>query len=228
MGGKKTDLTGHRYGRLLAVRFEKTGKHYTNYWKCICDCGNVSTVSIAALRSGGTKSCGCLSREKIVMRRTKHGETKGPAGQKKNYHPLYGVWCSMRSRCFCETDHAFKNYGARGISVCQEWINDFLAFKNWCLFNGWRKGLQLDRVDNNGNYQPDNCRFVTPKVNCNNKRVNVMIEFNGTSRTLGEWATFLGLKYTTLRARIFDHGYSIEKALTPGLFKTNGIIIQEI
>lgn len=137
-------------------------------------------------------------------------------------HPLYGVYRNILSRCYTKLAHAYEHYGGRGIDVCIEWRTSFLSFKKWCEENGWQKGLEIDREDNNKGYSPENCRCVTRKVNANNNRRNVIIEYNNTKKSLQEWAKELNIAPATLYARIFANKHPLEKALVSGLYDTKG------
>lgn len=123
----------------------------------------------------------------------------------------------MLQRCYNPNDHSYKHYGGRGISICEEWKSNFKAFYDWAIPNGWEKALEIDREDNNGNYEPDNCRWVTPKVNSNNKRSNRFIEFKGIIKTAKEWAEEYNIPYTCFINRIGIYKWTIEKALTTKL-----------
>lgn len=126
---------------------------------------------------------------------------------------LYGVWGHMIQRCTNEHDPKYKDYGKRGISVCKEWRNDFLNFYNWAMDNGYADNLTIDRIDVNGNYEPDNCRWATPKVQANNTRRNLKYEYNGEKLTLSQWSEKTGIPYKTLHRRL-KNGWSVEKTLT--------------
>lgn len=155
--------------RLTFIRQTKTTVSKTGYKERYalfrCDCGKEKEVSIRAFKRGKTKSCGCYMRE-ICSKNGKVNSYKH--GLKK--HPIYKVWQCMKSRCYYKKHRAYKNYGGRGIQICEEWKNDVSKFYNFCIRNGWQKGLQIDRIDNNGNYEPSNCRFVTPAKNIRNSR----------------------------------------------------------
>jgi hypothetical protein len=127
------------------------------YGLFLCECGNKKTISISAVKTNHTMSCGCLKKERISNAVKTHGMSKSQ---------LYGVWSGMLQRCYYEHNNQFNNYGGRGIKVCEEWKNDFVIFYDWCIKNNWYKGLQLDRVDNNCDYNPENCRIVTHSENC--------------------------------------------------------------
>jgi hypothetical protein len=166
------------------------GIHKSGYslWNCKCDCGNFRIVTGSKLVRKVIENCGCL---KGNAQRT-HGLSKTA---------LFKVWCSMKNRCNRMKDPSFKDYGARGIKLCDEWMNDFQIFYNWCMYNGYKKGLSLDRKDNNGNYDPDNCRWVTIDIQVRNKRSNIILEFNGELLTLTDIAKKLNICDETLRNR---------------------------
>lgn len=139
--------------------------------------------------------------------------------EKKNriYHggrktKLYQIWCGMKQRCFSKSDKSYGLYGGRGITVCDEWKNNFVLFRNWSMKNGYKEGLSIDRIDNNGNYCPENCRWVTSKEQNNNKRNTIRIEYNGETKTLQEWADYLEIHPDTLYSRIFRSKLTIERA----------------
>lgn len=169
------------------------------YWLCVCDCGNLKEVNGHDLKCGKIKSCGCLYKTSHTI----HG---------KSHTAIYRAWQSMKSRCYNINNPCYKRYGGRGISMCDKWKNDFKAFYDWAISNVYKKGLQIDRIDVNGNYEPDNCRWVTPKKNSNNKRNNLYITIDDIQKTLYEWCDFYNLNYQTVWRRI-HRGWSIKKAL---------------
>jgi hypothetical protein len=149
--GRRVDINGQRFGRLIVLaRAENRGRFAA--WLCWCDCGEFKTVVGSSLRTGNTRSCGCLQRI--------HGMTNTP---------LYLVWRSMRSRCENPRTERWPRYGGRGISVCAEWRHDPKAFIDWALSHGYERGLQIDRMDNDAGYSPSNCRFVTAAENSRNR-----------------------------------------------------------
>lgn len=128
--------------------------------KCIC--GVEKKIRLTHFKDGLTRSCGCLASESVKTRSVTHGMTKK--------HPLYSVWCNIKNRCRNENVFAYKDYGGRGITICDEWSKDFKCFYDWCISNGWEKGLKIDRINNDGNYEPQNCRFVNTFENARNRR----------------------------------------------------------
>lgn len=127
----------------------------------------------------------------------------------------------MTQRCYNDHKDDFANYGARGITVCDEWLHSPITFIMWGLSHGWQKGLEIDRKDNDKEYSPDNCHFVTKKQNCRNRRVTKFIPISGVSKPLAEWAEIYGIKYITLYARIFHYGWSPERAVEDALYSSN-------
>lgn len=154
---KAVNLIGQRFGRLVAIEPTKKRSGGSVVWRCICDCGNKAWVSADHLRSGNIQSCGCLQRERVSI----HG---------LYCHPLYPIWKDMNARCYNPKCKNYKWYGARGISVCEEWQNDPTLFIKWAMDTTWEKGLTLERKDNNGNYNSENCIFVTYLEQANNTR----------------------------------------------------------
>lgn len=154
------DLIGQKFGRLTVVEFCGIKDHAAR-WKCVCDCGLVVIAKANSLRSGNTKSCGCLRREtarKQGISNTKHGESHDHRTR------LYTIWCGMRQRCSNEHREAYHFYGGKGVKICEEW-NDFLTFKRWAMENGYQDDLSIDRIDHNGDYCPENCRWITISEN---------------------------------------------------------------
>ena len=206
----KDNLTGQIFGRLTVLyqvedHICPNGRHH-DQWLCQCSCGSEPIVVIgSSLRYGEhTRSCGCLDSETKASRATKHGDS---------YTKLYGIYKSMIERCYNVNNKRYDDYGGRGIDVCCEWTDDYEEFKKWAVRTGYKNGLSIDREDNSRGYYPDNCRWVTQKVQANNTRRNRFIEFNGTSKTLAEWSDDVGIEYNTLYGR-FRRGWSAADMLT--------------
>lgn len=200
---KKTDLTGMRFGRLSVIR--DTGlrnKSGNVIWECECDCGNKLNILGTNLHRGLTKSCGCIRREKSRERMTKHGKTNTR---------LFRIWQHMLSRCYTTTDSKYYCYGARGIYVCEEWKDDFEAFYNWAINNGYSEDLSIDRIDNDKGYSPENCRWADDIIQARNKSTNRIIEYNGQKKCLSEWEEILGIRASVISKRL-KRGWSVEKA----------------
>jgi len=201
---KKKELAGQKFGRLLVLYDTSERKHREVVWHCYCDCGNEVNVTTYQLTSGHTKSCGCYQKERVAEANTTHGMTD---------HPTHYVWVAMLQRCENPSDKAYKNYGGRGITVCAEWHNAE-KFINWALASGWEKGLSIDRIDNDGNYEPSNCRWATRKEQQRNRRNNRLIVFNGKTQCLADWAEEVGMDFATLWHRLYHFHWPIERAFT--------------
>lgn len=210
---KIKDLTGQHYGRLTVLDYAGSDKRGKATWRCTCECGNTATVDGYDLRHGHTTSCGCLRREIMREIGKRSGEGKHPATHGMAGTRLYNVWIKMKGRCSNPNSDNYKHYGGRGITVCTEWVNSFETFRDWALANGYRDDLTIDRIDNDGPYCPDNCRWVSMTHQANNRRSNRCITFNGKTQTTRQWADELGIPYEVLRRR-FDKGWSAERALT--------------
>lgn len=273
------DLTGQRYGRLTVVEQAKThvtpGGRNVYMWRCFCDCGKESIVSTSALRSGDTKSCGCLQRERaheasfIDISGNRYGRLvainpirknngiywvckcdfgnttevlpqhlnrglirscgclrKDVSSKKNKKHGMsktriYKEWKGIKERCLNKNNHAYKNYGGRGITICDEWLgeNGFEYFCNWAMQNGYDESKEkseqsIDRIDVNGDYSPDNCRYADSHIQATNKRNSIHIAYNGEIHSPGEWDEIMGYSNGTVYRRIYKNGWNVEKAIT--------------
>ena len=197
---KFVDLVGQKFGHLTVTERSEKRKKGMAFWICHCDCGNTTQpIRTADLKNGKTKSCGCLQNK------PKHG---------MSYSRIYQTWADMKGRCYNQNNQSFKNYGGRGIKVCDEWKNDFKTFYDWAMSNGYEDHLTIDRKDANGNYEPSNCRWATYKVQENNTRRNHFLTYNGKTQTMKEWAEEVNINYNTLVGRINRLHWTVEKALT--------------
>lgn len=188
MKGKfPSDLTNLRFGRLAVIKMVEK-----NRWLCVCDCGNEKTIYRNNLVGNQTRSCGCYQKEKVMT----HGLSR---------NRLYSIWCDIKKRCTNERSKVFGNYGGRNIKICEEWMNDFSKFHKWSITNGYKDNLSIDRKDNDGNYEPSNCRWVTSEVQNNNTRKNVRVEIEGVTRTLSQWSKLSGVNERTISHR-FKNG----------------------
>lgn len=197
------NLTGQKFGRLTVIELLSERKNAEKVYRCKCDCGNYTNVRSGSLKQGLTRSCGCLGREQVISCNTTHG---------KRYTRIYGIWKTMKTRCNNKNSPKYKNYGSRGIVVCDEWRNDFEAFYNWAMNNGYRDDLSIDRIDNDGNYSPDNCKWSTPKQQVRNRRNTVCLTYNRETKSLAEWCEILNLNYHTVYDR-HKHGWSTKDIL---------------
>lgn len=212
------DLTGQKFTRLLVLervedRVTKSGARRIQY-KCLCDCGNYKIVDGRHLKDGSTMSCGCLANEV-------HRQSKG-TGPRCWWHDLlrtriYRVWGNMVNRCKNPNNPAYHNYGGRGIDVCDEWTR-FENFYLWSVYNGYEEGLELDRINNDGWYTPDNCRWTDRITQANNRRSNVIVEYQGEKMTVAELARTINMPYKILHDRL-RNGWTIERAMTQPIRK---------
>ncbi|CAC8663483.1 MULTISPECIES: hypothetical protein [Staphylococcus] len=178
------DKTNERHGRLKVIGISDKRSGRKTYWNCLCDCGNKVTVRSDCL--GTTKSCGCLKKTKAPLNLGKtnlHGLT---------HHPVYGRWNAMINRCENPNTLAYKNYGERGIKVCDEW-HDLKEFIRWSEENGFNNKLTLERIDVNGNYEPSNCKWIPMKEQYYNKRTSVYHTYNGETKTTMQWTHELNI-----------------------------------
>lgn len=213
MGQKLKDLTGIRFGKLTVINYagynvRKTGRKY-HKWDCFCDCGNKKTVESRMLLSGHTQSCGCMHKNPPPP--IKHGMTDTR---------LYAVYKAMKQRCCNPNDKSYKNYGGRGITICDKWLGEdgFMNFYHWSIKNGYdenapRGECTIDRIDNDSGYSPDNCRWVDSKVQAMNKQTTARFYIEGEKLNLIEISNKYGIDYNILRGRIYTNKDTIERAV---------------
>lgn len=208
---KYRDLTGQKFGRLLVIG-NRQFKNSRVTWDCICDCGTFRTVRDESLINGITVSCGCYQKERSRQAITTHGKSKTR---------LFSIWQNVKRRCYNPNFKHFHYYGGRGISMCDEWRNDFNSFYKWSTSNGYDSHLTLDRINSNGNYEPNNCRWLTRKEQSNNTRRNHVFTINNESKTIAQWCELYNVPYERVRQRVMNYDWNILDALTTPPLKRN-------
>lgn len=195
------DLSGNKYNRLLVLKRDEECNKKIKYI-CQCDCGNIVSVRADSLKSGTTKSCGCLHKESATLTgldNIKHG------GARRNYSQeekrLYNIWGKIKDRCGNVNSSSYERYGGNGISYCDDW-KDFKPFQIWALNNGYANNLTIDRIDNTKGYSPENCRWVDYTVQNNNRSNSIHIIIDGVDHTLPEWCRISGIPYKVAYARL--------------------------
>jgi hypothetical protein len=207
------DRVGERYGRLVVLELSHKGKSGHYYWKCQCDCGNVVVVSGSHLGSGHTQSCGCLKVESISRVSKSHGLSKTST---------YYVWKCARQRCKNSNNKEYSNYGGRGITFCKRWDN----YENFLEDMGERpEGMEIDRIDVNGNYEPENCRWTTSKENQRNRTNNHLITYRGETKCLAAWAEEYEIDYNILSQRVNRDNMSFEEAISGKYFRVKRLAV---
>lgn len=193
---RKIDLTGQIFGRLTVIKRVINDSGGNCRWLCKCECGNIKEIVGTVLRDRRSTSCGCLHKEVVSKTMSTHKLTNTP---------LYRVYRSMKERCSNPHSEFYPIYGGRGITVCDDWRHYYLSFYNWANENGYRKGLSIERIDNNGNYCPENCKWATMKEQANNKRNNVLITYNNKVMSVTEAARLSGINHSTLNSRVINN-----------------------
>ena len=194
------DLTGKKFGKLEVIGVHDTGSRKT-YYVCQCDCGNIKVVRADALISGATKSCGCIKKEHDKINLTANHKHKMSGTR------IYETWQDMKRRCYNKQNARYDRYGGRGITVCDEWLNNFQSFYDWAISNGYSDDLTIDRIDNDGNYEPSNCRWSTAKEQCNNRGSNINITIGNATKSLMCWCEIFNVDYKKVHARYQRNGY---------------------
>ncbi len=202
---KFIDLTNKKFGKLKALEYKGRNKS-GGVWRCLCDCGKEVFILGGNLRKGKTQSCGCY---RFGLRQT-HGKVNTR---------IYRIWKGIKQRCINVKHNFYKDYGGRGITICDEWRNDFQAFYDWAITHGYSDDLTIDRINNDGNYEPSNCRWTTNKTQQRNKRTNHLVMYKGEIHTIAEWSEIFDIPYNALYLRLVVRNWSVEKAFTTPVIK---------
>lgn len=205
------DLTGQKFGRLLVKKHIGSDDNHQALWQCICDCGNEHVATGHNLIRGVCKSCGCLKNELSSARLTKHGESRSR---------VYDIWVAMIQRCHNEHHNRYKHYGGRGIVVCDEWRNNPDSFIQWAKNNGYSDDLTIDRIDVNGNYEPENCRWISNFEQQQNRTNSHLIEYEGKTFTISQLARAFQIKPNVLERRL-KSGWDVDRAIKQPIRHTN-------
>lgn len=209
--GKFQNISGEKFGRLTVISRAQNTSTGSARWNCACECGNTVTVDAGKLKSGHTKSCGCLRAEQNRTVALKHG---------MHNTRIHRIWMQMHARCNARSGNNYKWYAERGVKVCNEW-SDFQNFYQWSANNGYADDLSIDRIDVDGDYSPENCRWVDIITQANNKRNNFKIEYGGRTQTIPQWARETSLPAGVIRYRIL-HGWTPEEALFTNVREKRG------
>lgn len=219
--GKFVSLVGERFERLEVVEIVDRNK-YGIIYKCKCDCGEEVEVVASRLRAGKMKSCGCYRRDRMIVDNPAQKDTpkrkiqQGAIGE--SHTRLYSIFSGMKKRCYNTNSQFYKNYGGRGIEICDEWLSDYQNFKKWAWENGYSDELSIERVNVNGNYEPSNCTWIDMRLQAKNRTNVAAIEYNGKTYTIRDLAKEVGIKEHTLAARL-RVGWDLEEAIsTPADF----------
>lgn len=196
------NLVGHRYGRLTVLRYSHTLKE-ASWWVCVCDCGNEKTIRSNSLRTNNTTSCGCLHKEKLVENSTKHGFSK---------ERLYRTWIDIKSRCFSPNTGYYSEYGGRGITMCAEWREDFVAFREWAMSNGYRDDLTIERLDVDGGYAPHNCTWIPMSSQSINRRATRFVDFRDLTMTAIEFSKAFQINHHAV-LRGINRGWTADRII---------------
>lgn len=217
------DMTGTKWNKLTVI--ERAGSISGKAaWKCRCDCGKECIVNGDNMRNGHTTSCGCerkrIAREESAKKRAEKNPNANYSAHGDTRTRLYDIWSHMKSRCSRPYDPRYKDYGGRGISVCEEW-QMYGSFQKWAIENGYKDDLTIERIDNDKNYCPENCTWIPKSDQAKNRRINVMYTENGVTRNMREWAKIKGINYGTVQCRR-KRGWTLEKALNTPVKKYCG------
>lgn len=210
--GKLIDMTGREFEECVVIKrsdkLSKDGKKI--FWECECKCGNTFTARGSDIRSGNTKSCGCLVKKKARTRKGAHGQRNSR---------IYTIWNNMKLRCYNKNQNNYFNYGGRGIKICDEWKNDFTTFYNWAIENGYSDELSIERINNDGDYEPSNCKWANLHEQARNKRNNRFLEHDGKKMIAPDWSKVTGIPEKIIYDRM-TKGWDDERVLTQPIGKS--------
>lgn len=207
---KFKDLSGMRFGKLVVLEQAERSATGRIRWNCKCDCGNEHIVHTCHLNSGSITDCGCEKSKRTTERNLIHGDSRAR---------LYNIWIKMRDRCSNPKNQDWELYGGKGVTVCDEWNTSYESFRTWSYENGYDDSKTIDRISSDGNYCPENCRWTTSKVQANNTSRNHFIEYHGEKLTIAEASERYNVPYGTLKRRISNYGWPIEKAIETPVIK---------
>ena len=196
----KNDLTGKRFGRLTVIGIDDRGDRKT-YYNCQCDCGNVKSVRSDSLISGAIRSCGCMKKEQDLENLTANHSHRMSGTR------IYGIWQGIKKRCYNPHEARYDRYGGRGIKMCDEWRESFQSFYDWATENGYEETLSIDRIDNNGDYCPENCRWSDTQEQARNRSSNIRITIGNATKTLTEWCEIFEVDSKMVFARYKRNGF---------------------
>jgi hypothetical protein len=214
--GKFKDITGQRFDRWLVLSRAGSIGRYAAFL-CRCDCGTERIIRGHHLSTGASKSCGCLAVEERSKTMKKSNERRWQ-NHKKHHPRLYRIWTDIRRRCLKESRPEYKNYGAKGIKMCPDWDGDFITFYKWAINNGYSDNLTIDRINPFGDYEPNNCRWITNQEQQRNRKYHVIITVDGVSKKAWEWEAETGIPAEIIRQRIIS-GWSPERAVFEAIHK---------
>lgn len=207
------NLVGRTFGRLVVISRAENDKHGCTRWNCRCACGTEKVIGRNELIRGAVVSCGCYHKDDLRKRMTTHGQSNTK---------LFHEWQYMKRRCYQKNYKFYSYYGGRGIIVVDAWKENYTAFYEWALSNGYKDGLTLDRIDSNGNYEPMNCRWVTRKEQMNNTRATRKYSIDGVTHSIAEWCRIYDVPHERVRRRVVNEGWDILKALTTPALDAHG------
>ena len=207
---------GQKFGELVIIKLHHKKQYIDKkgvirnreYYLCQCDCGNIKVIEKSQLTTGHTKSCGCLQKKITSKKHKTHGLSK---------NKIYFIWCSMKDRCYRQNSNDYLNYGGRGITICDEWKNDFKTFYQWAINNGYKEGLTIERINVNDNYKPSNCTWIENALQSKNKTNSHYLTYNDKTQIIEDWAKEMKLNNGATISGRLKRGWSIEEALTTPL-----------